>query len=68
MAKLNSTEWGLASRPEGMPKPSDFAKKTVEIAEPKDGEIQVQNEWMSVDPYMLGLPSPKPQWSRNCRT
>ena len=54
MAKLNSTEWGLASRPEGMPKPSDFAKKTVEIAEPKDGEIQVQNEWMSVDPYMRG--------------
>tara|TARA_R110000782_G_scaffold207815_2_gene296280 strand:- start:967 stop:1989 length:1023 start_codon:yes stop_codon:yes gene_type:complete len=54
MAKLNSIEWALASRPEGMPKPANFAKKTVEIAEPKDGEIQVQNEWMSVDPYMRG--------------
>ena len=54
MATLSSTEWSLASRPEGMPKPADFGKKTVEIAAPKDGEIQVKNEWMSVDPYMRG--------------
>jgi hypothetical protein len=54
MATLTSTEWSLASRPVGLPKLSDFQKKTVEIAEPAAGQIQVQNSWMSVDPYMRG--------------
>ncbi|MFN4225498.1 MAG: NADP-dependent oxidoreductase [Hyphomonas sp.] len=54
MGKLTSTEWALASRPVGMPKLSDFQSKTVDIPEPADGEIQVMNTWMSVDPYMRG--------------
>ena len=54
MTALVSTEWALAARPVGMPKLSDFQKKTVDIAPPGAGEIQVKNEWMSVDPYMRG--------------
>ena len=58
MTALTSTEWSLAARPVGMPKLSDFQKKTIDIAPPGAGEIQVKNEWMSVDPYMR---------RRNCR-
>ena len=54
MAKLTSTEWALANRPVGMPKASDFQTKTVDVPDPADGEIQVMNTWMSVDPYMRG--------------
>ncbi len=54
MAKLMSTEWALARRPVGMPQLADFASRTVEIPAPADGEIQVMNTWMSVDPYMRG--------------
>ena len=54
MAQLTSTEWALAQRPVGLPQLSDFQKKTTDVPEPGDGEIQVKNEWMSVDPYMRG--------------
>lgn len=54
MSKLTSTEWALAQRPVGMPKTADFQSKTVDVPAPADGEIQVMNTWMSVDPYMRG--------------
>ncbi|HPF24611.1 MAG TPA: NADP-dependent oxidoreductase, partial [Hyphomonas sp.] len=54
MATLSSTEWALARRPVGLPQLSDFQKKTVEVPAPAPGQIQVQNSWMSVDPYMRG--------------
>lgn len=54
MTDLTSREWALASRPVGDPKPSDFEMKTVSVPAPSDGEIQVRNSWMSVDPYMRG--------------
>ncbi len=54
MAKLTSTEWSLAARPVGMPKLSDFQSRTIDVPAPGDGEIQVMNTWMSVDPYMRG--------------
>ena len=54
MAAIQSKEWALANRPVGMPKLSDFAQREAEAAAPKDGEIQVRNGWMSVDPYMRG--------------
>ncbi|MCA8904646.1 MAG: NADP-dependent oxidoreductase [Hyphomonas sp.] len=54
MAQLTSTEWALARRPVGLPQHSDFQKKTTDVPEPSDGEIQVRNAWMSVDPYMRG--------------
>ena len=54
MSQLKSNEWALASRPVGDPKPSDFQMKTVDVPAPADGQIQVRNSWMSVDPYMRG--------------
>ena len=44
----------LNRRPEGMPTSDDFAVVEYELADPKDGEIQVKNLCMSVDPYMRG--------------
>ncbi|WP_143435257.1 NADP-dependent oxidoreductase [Henriciella aquimarina] len=54
MPTIPTKDWTLASRPVGMPKLSDFAMEKGEAAEPRDGEIQVRNSWMSVDPYMRG--------------
>ena len=44
----------LQARPEGMPKQSDFGVIEETVAEPAEGEIQVKNLSMSVDPYMRG--------------
>jgi len=54
MPTVTSREWRLAARPVGEPKPSDFELATVEIPEPQDGQVQVRNLWMTVDPYMRG--------------
>ena len=54
MASIMSKAWTLASRPVGSPKSSDFRLITEEASEPTDGQIQVRNSWMSVDPYMRG--------------
>ena len=42
----------LVRRPDGMPRPEDFAVVETEFAAPGEGEILVQNLLMSVDPYM----------------
>jgi hypothetical protein len=42
----------LVRRPDGMPRPDDFAVVHAFVHDPKDGEILVQNLLMSVDPYM----------------
>ena len=44
----------LKQRPVGMPRQSDFSIIETDVAEPQEGEIQVQNLCMSVDPYMRG--------------
>lgn len=44
----------LASRPEGEPKPEHFRLETVDVPEPKDGQVLLRNLWMSLDPYMRG--------------
>ena len=47
-----SREIHLVRRPQGMPRPEDFAVVERPVAEPGEGEILVQNLLMSVDPYM----------------
>jgi NADPH-dependent curcumin reductase CurA len=42
----------LVRRPQGMPRPEDFAVVEVDLADPGEGEALIQNVWMSVDPYM----------------
>ena len=54
MATITSREWALAKRPVGMPQNSDFEMISTECPDPADGQIQVRNHWMSVDPYMRG--------------
>ncbi len=47
-----SREIHLVQRPSGAPKPEDFALIERDVADAKDGEVLVQNLYMSVDPAM----------------
>ena len=42
----------LVRRPNGVPVPDDFAVVAVDTPDAADGQVQVQNLLMSVDPYM----------------
>ena len=42
----------LASRPAGAPKESDFRLVETTLADPAEGEVLVENLWLSLDPYM----------------
>jgi NADPH-dependent curcumin reductase CurA len=44
----------LKSRPKGPPTLDNFELATVDLPDPAPGEVQVQNLWMTVDPYMRG--------------
>ncbi|MEV6959473.1 NADP-dependent oxidoreductase [Streptomyces sp. NPDC051207] len=47
-------EWHLLSRPEGWPRPEDFALVEAEVPTPGEGQVLVRNRYLSVDPYMRG--------------
>jgi NADPH-dependent curcumin reductase CurA len=49
---IASREIRLNSRPVGMPSADNFELATVSVPRPGPGEVQVQNLWMTVDPYM----------------
>jgi NADPH-dependent curcumin reductase CurA len=49
---VDSREIHLVARPEGMPTPDQFALVTTTVADPGEGEVLVQNLYMSVDPAM----------------
>src|SRR6202158_329927 len=51
---ITSREIRLKSRLVGMPSADNFELITVPVPRPAPGEIQVQNLWMTVDPYMRG--------------
>ena len=44
----------LKSRPEGMPTADNFEIASVDLGAPGEGQVQVRNLFMSVDPYMRG--------------
>lgn len=44
--------WILKQQCQGVPKLTDFECKTETIAPCEDGEVLIQAEWLSVDPYM----------------
>ena len=52
---MKTREVVLAARPRGWPKPSDFALRDVELADPKAGELVVRTLYLSLDPYMRGM-------------
>src|SRR5207244_6321855 len=49
---ITSREIRLKSRPVGTPSADNFELITVSVPRPAPGEVQVQNLWMTVDPYM----------------
>ncbi len=49
-----SREVQLAARPVGAPKPSDFSMADVTLPPLQDGQVQVENLFLTVDPYMRG--------------
>jgi NADPH-dependent curcumin reductase CurA len=51
---LTSREWHLVARPNGWPRPEDFALRETGVGEPAEGRVVVRNLFMSVDPYMRG--------------
>ena len=51
---VTSREIRLNSHPVGMPTSENFELATVSVSDPRPGEVQVKNLWMSVDPYMRG--------------
>lgn len=51
---IQSREVRLASRPKGEPTLDNFSIATVDVPDPKPGEVQVRNDFVSVDPYMRG--------------
>jgi NADPH-dependent curcumin reductase CurA len=44
----------LLHRPTGLPTLEDFALRDVPLPALQEGEVQVANQWLSVDPYMRG--------------
>ncbi len=52
--RIKSRQVELKSRPDGVPIKANFQMGEVRLTPIVDGEILVQNEWMSVDPYMRG--------------
>jgi len=51
---MKSREVQLTQAPRGMPTDDDFALVEVDLADPADGQVLIQNSYMSVDPYMRG--------------
>ncbi len=46
--------WHLKSRPSGMPESANFELKPLDPAVLEEGMVRVENQWLSVDPYMRG--------------
>ena len=49
---IKSREVQLIARPEGMPREDEFAVVETEVPAPADGQVLVENLYMSVDPAM----------------
>jgi len=50
----SSRQWHLANRPTGTPTTDDVAFVTIDLPPLAENEVRVQNEFISVDPYMRG--------------
>lgn len=59
---MKTHEIRLASRPEGMPRPENFAAAQAELPPLAPGDVRVANRWMSVDPYMRGRMTDRPSY------
>lgn len=55
----------LASRPEGWVSPANFRFQEAEIPSPGPGQVLIQNQWLSLDPYMRGRISEAKSYARS---
>lgn len=53
----------LAERPEGTPTESTLTLETADIPSPKDGEMLLRTEFLSLDPYVRGGMSDAPSYA-----
>jgi NADPH-dependent curcumin reductase CurA len=51
---MNTQQIVLASRPKGEPTLDNFRIESIELPELRDGEVLLQGQYYSVDPYMRG--------------
>ncbi|HEU5436602.1 MAG TPA: NADP-dependent oxidoreductase [Telluria sp.] len=51
---LTNQQFRLAARPSGLPKPSDWAMTSEEVADAAEGEVIVKTLYLSLDPAMRG--------------
>ena len=58
--QMSSRVWVLASRPDGAAKASDFQLRDEPLASPNEGEVLVEAEFLSVDPFMRAFASQLP--------
>ena len=54
MSTLNNRQFKLIARPVGLPKRTDFEFTTEPVGEPRDGEVLVKVQYISLDPAMRG--------------
>ena len=54
MSTVTSIQFNLVARPHGEPTTDDVARVEATLPELADGEVRVENEFLSVDPYMRG--------------
>ncbi len=54
MTQLTARQIVLAARPQGRPTPQDFRLETVTVPEPGDGQLLLEAQFLSLDPYMRG--------------
>ena len=52
----------LAERPVGLPTEDVFRMETVDVPEPKDGEVVAKTHYLSLDPYMRGRMNDAPSY------
>ena len=64
MSALKNRRVVLAARPKGMPKLSDFRLEEAPIPEPQDGEVLLQIQYLSLDPYMRGRLDDGPSYAK----
>ena len=57
-------QWRLKSRPLAMPELSDWEFAETPVPEPRDGEVVARACWLSVDPYMRGLITAGPSYTK----
>ena len=55
----------LASRPEGWVTPANFRFQEGPIPSPGPGQVLIQNQWLSLDPYMRGRISEAKSYARS---